>query len=111
MGDEIRTVGEVLVTSINMRDGFLWLWLRSEVLTVTGDNHTATFTDWAILDNRRTEAKDARPVIAGFPTPRANQMTLDPNEIVWNKLNNPQAAALDATANIVVSIVPDDLVL
>ena len=116
MADENEevTVGEILDTSINMHDGFLILWLRAEVLTVdpVSGNYTSTFTDWAIHDNRRTEAKDARPVIAGF-TPRANQMTLDPGSIVWNKLNNPQATALDAEAatnGISVSIVPDDLV-
>ena len=64
--NEVVTVGEVLTTSINMRDGFLWLWVRSEVLTVTDDGYTSTYTDWAVLDSRRGDARDARPVIAGF---------------------------------------------
>ena len=90
----MAVVGDRLVSFINIERGFVTLWVEYEVDAVnatTGRVSDLTPKRWAIRDQRRTGARDQRPIMG--LTPRANQYTTDPAAINWQNLNNPQQAA------------------
>lgn len=107
-------VGDFIVSMIDDGLGLVTIWIEYEVDAVfdKGDADGPSPTSvtpqrWAIMDTRRTEARDARPEIMGF-TPLANQMTLDPASIVWNNLTPPQKALVGQ--RLVLSLLHDDRV-